>query len=1592
MVAIPVRPTLSKLSPEKKAQETHWRNVTENVQEQFQSYDVVWAKMQGYPWWPGVIFFDWEDVDNAVIDLQPRLTIPPPVVEKTKGGQMVKYYHALVMFLDRFNCITVKVTPAFVCSYALNYQRITKSVLTKNSKYASSFRVALARAEQILHMGNHMTTEELALVTPPPAEKRQKTEQTAQWEEYVEAETHEEEDQYVEKAPSKRRPSHQLKLVDDDEDSDEPDDDDDGDFELAPAKSVPVKAKPQKKATTKKGKGSSVGKATAGDYTTSSKPKRVTKFVNYEAIESSDEYEDEVEILQQKPRSRPVKAAAKEVDMSRKKASRKEGRDIIEIFDDDDMVDATFVIAKAEAKPTKTPKSSSKKLQAASKQGEKNHPATKSAGQKAPPKRKKKDVESSSEPSREHSEDSVLETKDGIAPAQSQAVTLTPLAQIWTTREEVADGDAQESERKAGLAYKLDVLWDNTVFSSNEEGKLAGSEITDKSADDNAGGRDRPLGKRQGRSVQQSQIRQGLMNGNLDPHTMVQCEAYLSAGIKQENSRSRSAPLLEAPFQVHVHPDATFVCDLHAHLATCEIIGFLGGKWDEDTKTLYIQAAFPCRSLVIDGDDGSTDVEMDPGSEIELREIIQNAELEVVGWYHSHPAFAPDPSIRDIENQASYQQLFQRRKQVSEGSDKWEVSEPFVGLIVGTYDTRRDTPVSLFRYFHVRSERVSSSLRREVFMPYELVPTRRYYQAVLEDEERDKTRHLTFYPSVFQALYRSATELATKIPVVPSDVIKSDPSVKSEPSVTKKLNVARKRKVSADIGAEKDQATKKARGKAKNARSRKPGRSGSEVEMIDVSGNDEDVLTPAVIEISSEASQNQSQGMDVDHQGVGSSQSQELSAVDVVNPLEATPSQGVESITDQKESTAYSQHMDTSAQVRAIKPSTSEVIDLKSPVKVEESPRNVGSTRLDIDEIVCDTSQSQPSQDSPEGEKLPSLVTVDEAPENTVSNSSDSRKVKLEKVGDEVVPASPRSERASQNQSQDDPSVTTVVEDDPFAGIEIIDDAPSPQSRAEDAFESRSLPSESDQANNVPTPTADNADPPVKGELLGGERRLEMQRVQETIDERNIQSPLDLSPRRRARRNSETGRKQGVPEVSSLETAQAEATAVPESPDIIEVETEANSTTSAGSTPIHGGNGRRRTRKPTLTTKKINSTPPRAQIKSPRTGATGIPGAEEHVFNTQNDAIDASADSELVAESQHASAWDDVEVIDEDFNMPSTGRNVVVVIEDEAMSDGVIEIEAIEEDEDTLMTEPRAEVLQVIVYQSDPEKEPATKEEGPSSSDANAQFGREIHMKREMPSSIDYSLGVEKVVKVVTDELIASVEGALKKELSSGAGVTIVSPIHGIKADPRTHGDEVRDVKAELINSTAIKTEKQSNELSSSGKTSLLSRKRLFGQNGEVEHFRSTLEQLEKWLPRKQANSSKSEEITTSVKSEVKTEESTPSAEPSPPSQAPSKSLALLLAEKQEKHLHSLRHNYDNGIYGCTEQVITLVDYYRDFDRRTDLTENWKPRISKLQKIEASLREYVRYVNLPVASRENFIQDIIGYLSASWAVSLLSQR
>lgn len=44
---------------------------------------------------------------------------------------------------------------------------------------------------------------------------------------------------------------------------------------------------------------------------------------------------------------------------------------------------------------------------------------------------------------------------------------------------------------------------------------------------------------------------------------------------------------------------------------------------------------------------------------MEAMEEFQRLELNVVGWYHSHPTFLPNPSLQDIATQKDMQNWFE---------------------------------------------------------------------------------------------------------------------------------------------------------------------------------------------------------------------------------------------------------------------------------------------------------------------------------------------------------------------------------------------------------------------------------------------------------------------------------------------------------------------------------------------------------------------------------------------------------------------------------------------------------------------------------------------------------------------------------------------------------------------------------------------------------------------------------------------------------------------------------------------------------------------------------------------------------------------
>ncbi|XP_051012768.1 deubiquitinase MYSM1, partial [Acomys russatus] len=154
-----------------------------------------------------------------------------------------------------------------------------------------------------------------------------------------------------------------------------------------------------------------------------------------------------------------------------------------------------------------------------------------------------------------------------------------------------------------------------------------------------------------------------LPKSSLDPFQLIPCNFFSEE--KQE------------PFQVKVASEVLLIMDLHAHVSVAEVIGLLGGRYAEADKILEVYAAEPCNSLST-----GLQCEMDPVSQTQASETLALRGYSVIGWYHSHPAFDPNPSLRDIDTQAKYQSYFSR------GGAK------FIGMIVSPYNRRNLSPYS----------------------------------------------------------------------------------------------------------------------------------------------------------------------------------------------------------------------------------------------------------------------------------------------------------------------------------------------------------------------------------------------------------------------------------------------------------------------------------------------------------------------------------------------------------------------------------------------------------------------------------------------------------------------------------------------------------------------------------------------------------------------------------------------------------------------------------------------------------------------------------------------------------------------------------
>lgn len=142
-----------------------------------------------------------------------------------------------------------------------------------------------------------------------------------------------------------------------------------------------------------------------------------------------------------------------------------------------------------------------------------------------------------------------------------------------------------------------------------------------------------------------------------NPHLLVETTAFAAIGKLQ-------------PFLVSLSASALVVIDCHCSLVRCEVVGYLGGTWDTNTNSknpflsrffrrifnrlllfspaLVIKEAYPFLNQFHDGQSNQT-------TEIRIAQLMESANLSLVGWYHSHPFAPPTPTVNDIDMQLDNQ-------------------------------------------------------------------------------------------------------------------------------------------------------------------------------------------------------------------------------------------------------------------------------------------------------------------------------------------------------------------------------------------------------------------------------------------------------------------------------------------------------------------------------------------------------------------------------------------------------------------------------------------------------------------------------------------------------------------------------------------------------------------------------------------------------------------------------------------------------------------------------------------------------------------------------------------------------------------------
>ena len=141
------------------------------------------------------------------------------------------------------------------------------------------------------------------------------------------------------------------------------------------------------------------------------------------------------------------------------------------------------------------------------------------------------------------------------------------------------------------------------------------------------------------------------------------------------------------PFTISVSTSAMLVLDLHSHLSTDSVCGYLAGHWDSNSHNLAVTTTFPC--LLPPNQSGTAAAQR---LETSIYEELYGQNLSLVGWYHSNPEGPPAPSVKDCHDQLDFQ------IKLLGSNDSYT---PCIGVICSPYDREAQSSESSIIFYWV---------------------------------------------------------------------------------------------------------------------------------------------------------------------------------------------------------------------------------------------------------------------------------------------------------------------------------------------------------------------------------------------------------------------------------------------------------------------------------------------------------------------------------------------------------------------------------------------------------------------------------------------------------------------------------------------------------------------------------------------------------------------------------------------------------------------------------------------------------------------------------------------------------------------------